>query len=169
MEVSEAKVKEYTRRIMLSRMRLLCNNGFYGLLLMHLKMNLGTEHETAWSDQEDRIYFNPAFLEKISDRELDYALMHVLLHIVLEHLGRKGDFEEEYFNQAADIVVNSNILRASGDESAITLRAFGGVQPNLAPNGDEGWKYTLEEIYSMLRAVQTGKPGGDGSKGDDGT
>lgn len=154
MEVSNDKIKEYTRRIMTARMRLLCNNGFYGLLLMYVKMNISTSKATAWVDLNDRIYFNPDFLEKISDRELDYVLMHLILHVSLKHLRRKGDLEDKYYGQAADIVVNSNILRSnSGDLHSITLSDFGGIQQYQVPGGDEGWKYSVEEVYQMLIQV----------------
>ncbi len=137
-------------------MRLLCNNGFYGLLLMHMRMNISTEKETAWSDLNDKLYFNPDFLEKVSDRELDYVLMHLLLHVVLKHLNRKGNFEDKYYDEAADIVVNSNILRSSGgDLNSICLNNFGGVQEYMVPGGDEGWKYSVEEAYQMLRTILT--------------
>ena len=157
MEVSEAKLREYGRKIMLSRMRLLCNSGFYGLLLMHLKMRIGSEHETAWTDGKDTVFFHPDFLEGVSDGELDYALSHVLLHLVLDHTGRKGDYEGEEFDLAADIIVNSNILRANGGgEESIYLREYGGVQPHLAPDGQEGWRYSLEELCEMLRVRRGG-------------
>ncbi len=137
-------------------MRLLCNNGFYGLLLMHMRMNISDEKETAWSDLNDKLYFNPDFLEKVSDRELDYVLMHLLLHVVLKHLNRKGSFEDKYYDEAADIVVNSNILRSNaGNLSSISLSNFGGIQEYMVPGGDEGWKYSVEEVYQMLRTVLT--------------
>lgn len=152
MEVSNDKLREYSRRIMTARMRLLCNNGFYGMLLMHMRMNISEEKENAWSDLNDRLYFNPDFLEQTSDRELDYVLMHLLLHVILKHLNRKGDFEDGRYDEAADIVVNSNILYAhSGDMNSISLGSFGGVQPHLTPGGDDGWKYTVEEVYQMLK------------------
>ena len=151
MDISESKIREYTRRIMLARMRLLCNNGFYGLLLMHVKMGLGTENETAWIEDGCKIMFNPSFIENLSDNELEYAMMHEVLHIALKHLDRSGNNsigssgsgsdKEDLYGQAADIVVNSNILRANGgNESSIYLRDFGGVQPHMIPNGNEGRK-----------------------------
>ena len=36
MVLSDEKKKEYRKRLLLSRLRILCNNGFYGLLLMHM-------------------------------------------------------------------------------------------------------------------------------------
>lgn len=149
-------------------MRLLCNNGFYGLLLMHMRMNISYEKETAWSDFNDKLFFNPNFLEKVSDRELDYVLMHLLLHVVLKHLNRKGNFEDKYYDEAADIVVNSNILRSNaGDVGSISLSNFGGVQEYMVPGGDDGWKYSVEEVYQMLRTVITPSNGDDDENDDD--
>jgi predicted metal-dependent peptidase len=129
-------------------------------------MNISDEKETAWSDLNDKLYFNPDFLENVSDRELDYVLMHLLLHVVLKHLNRKGSFEEKYYDEAADIVVNSNILRSNaGNLSSISLSNFGGIQEYMVPGGDEGWKYSVEEVYQMLRTVLT--PSDAGDEGDE--
>ncbi len=150
MELSKEDVQAYTRRILLARMRLLCTDGFYGMLLMNVKVSLGDEYATAWAE-EDRLVFNPEFLKSISDSELEYALLHLLLHLVLNHLGRRGEHDKESFDKASDIVVNSNILRSRrGNLKAISLDAFGGVQPHLTPERDEGWKYTVEEVYEMI-------------------
>ncbi len=151
MEVSEAKVREYTIRLTRSRTRLLIRNGFYGLLLMHMKLSLSKEHETAWHDNDERIFINPDFIEGISDEELDYVLSHVLLHVALNHIERQEGFDKEQFYEAADIVVNSNILKArDGDERSICFHPYGGVQPNTVPNGEPGWKYSVEEVYGMI-------------------
>lgn len=164
MVVSEKKKREYTRRIMLARMRLLCNNGFYGLLLMHIGFKLTDEIEHCGFGG-DAIFFNPNFLDHVSDEELDYALMHEILHLVLRHGTRSGDFEPERFNIACDIVVNSNILKSNDmDEKSITLSVNGGVQPHRSPDGREGYEFTAEELYALV-PTPTGKPiKGPGSK-----
>lgn len=168
MEVSNEKLREYTRRIMISRMRLLCNNGFYGLLLMHVRMNISDEKDTAWSDLNDKLYFNPDFLERVSDWELDYVLMHLIMHVALKHLSRKGDFDDKYYDEAADIVVNSNILRSCDENlDSITLMNFGGVQEHLIPGGDEGWKYSVEEVYGMLRNAVSPSAKNNGDKSNE--
>ncbi|MCR4683833.1 MAG: VWA-like domain-containing protein [Lachnospiraceae bacterium] len=159
MEVSDHKLREYTNRIMKSRMRLLCDHGFYGLLLMHTKMGISDAFETAWTDTREWICINPAFLESVSDQELDYVLMHELLHIVLCHLFRMGDCDEELYNVAADIVVNSNIVNANdGDEDSVFLSGYGGVQIHKTPDGEEGWKYTVEELYRLLQSSVAKQP-----------
>lgn len=161
---SSDKTKEYVRRIMIARMRLLCDNGFFGLLLMHTKMGLSEKYPTCYNNGSC-IFFNPDFLDRINDDELKYVLMHEVMHIVLHHLERGRELiEDEKYNKASDIVVNSAILEANrGDEKSITLREFG-VGEHITPKGDEGYLYSVEEIFKMLMAVRakTGKDGNDG-------
>lgn len=47
MVLSNEKKKEYVKRLVMSRMRLLINNGFYGLLLMHMIYSIDENCETA--------------------------------------------------------------------------------------------------------------------------
>lgn len=156
MELSEDKKREYIKRLLLSRMRLLNNHGFYGLLLMHMIFGLTEECETACTDGV-RIEFNPDFLESLSDSELDFVLMHEILHVVLQHCMRNGDRQPERFNIACDIVVNSNILLENKmDKRSITLQKWG-ENMHLAPDGKEGYEYTAEQVYEMLPPV-TGNP-----------
>ena len=46
MEISESKKREYIRRLLISRTRLLCENGFFGLLLMHMTFALDDDVPT---------------------------------------------------------------------------------------------------------------------------
>ncbi|MBR4864882.1 MAG: hypothetical protein IKU07_09920 [Oscillospiraceae bacterium] len=167
MELSEQQVRNYTRRLLLSRMRLLNSHGFYGLLLMHMSFALDENVETAATDGK-RILFGPEFLENLSDPELDFVMMHELLHVVLRHCSREGQREHTQFNIACDIVVNSNILLENGmDLQSITLRKWG-VSMHLAPNGKEGHGYTAEEVYDMRPSSPSGiigRPGAGGSSG----
>ena len=151
MEVSDKTRKELSRRLLLSRMRILVNNGFYGLLLMHMKISISMEHETAWTDCKERIWFNPSFVDEISDQELDYVLMHEIMHVALQHTARQANYKPELFNIAADIVVNSNIYRSNNNnKQAISISKYGGVQAHKAPDGSEGYEHTVEELCNMI-------------------
>ena len=149
MELSIEKQREYMRRILIARMSILSADGFFGLLLMHMKFALDGAIGTAATDGE-RIYFDPEFLDEISDRELIFVLMHEIMHVALRHTFRTGDRDNPGFNIACDIVVNSNILQASGmDPKSITLAKYG-ESMHTTPAGDEGYNYTAEEVYEML-------------------
>lgn len=149
MALSESKIKRCIKRLLLSRMRILYNHGFYGLLLMHMIYAVSEEIETACTDGV-RITFGIDFLDSLSDSELDFVMMHEILHVVLQHCFR-GDVEDpEAYNIAADIVVNSNIMLENGMKaSSITLSKYG-TSMHVAPDGKEGHEYTAEQVYVML-------------------
>ena len=161
MAMSEEMARAAVKRLLLSRLRILTTNGFYGLLLMHAKFALDESCQTAYTDGE-KIAFSPAFLASLSDRELDFVMMHEIMHIVLQHCFRGEGYEHERFNIACDIVVNSNILKSNDmDLFSITLKQWG-ESMHLAPNGKEGYLYTAEEVYKML-PKQKEKKGGAGA------
>lgn len=149
MVLSDEKKKEYMKRLLLSRMRILVNNGFYGLLLMHMIFAIDESCETAATDGK-RIVFGPAFLDDLDDSELDFIMMHEIMHVVLQHCFRGNGFDTEQFNIACDIVVNSNILLSNNmDVKTITLKKYG-ESMHMTPNGKEGYEYTAEQVYAML-------------------
>ena len=141
-------------------MRILCNHGFYGLLLMHMIYSIDEGCETAYTDGE-RIAFSPTFLEELSDKELDFVMMHEILHVVLRHCLRGEDKDNERYNIAADIVINSTIMHENDDKaSSITLSKYG-ESMHIAPDGKEGYLYTAEEVYEMLQSKQKDSDSGN--------
>ena len=149
MALSEEQIRGYISRLLLSRMRILCNHGFYGLLLMHMTYSIDEALDTAATDGV-RIMFGADFLDSLSDSELDFVMMHEILHVALRHCLRGADRDGERFNIACDIVVNSNILlEHQMDRQSITLKKYG-ESMHLAPDGKEGYEYTAEQVYEML-------------------
>ena len=167
MAINQSKIREYSTKLLTCRMRLLASHSFYGLLLAHTKFALDEKCETAYTDGK-RIAFSPVFLESLSDEETEFVLMHEVLHIVLKHCIRGHDYNQEAFNIACDIVVNSNILKSFGDNYR---RISIGGEPlmHLAPNGNPGHMYTAEEVYDMLPKELKAKKSGSMSGGGDGS
>ena len=101
---------ELVKKLQGARISLLTNHPFYALLLMHMKFSLDKTCETSYTDGV-RIAFNPDYLKELSDSELEFVLMHEVLHAALGHPFRvQADYHIEIFDQACDIVVNSNIF-----------------------------------------------------------
>jgi hypothetical protein len=113
-----------------------------------MKFALDISCETAYTDGE-RIAFHPDFIDQLSDKELEFVLMHEVLHAALGHPFRKqSDYDLECYDKACDIVVNSNILYSFNmDIKSITLKNFG-VAMNQTPSGRHGYKLTVEEVYA---------------------
>lgn len=167
MVLSKEQISAYTLRLLQSRARILCKYPFYGMLLMHLRYFIDEECDTAYTDGT-RIAFSPTFLDELSDSELDFVMMHEILHVVLVHCIRGKELNNEAFNIACDIVVNSNIMHSSGDDvKAITLKKYG-ESMHVAPDGKEGYLYTAEEVYNMLpRSMKKQKKSGGGSSDEE--
>lgn len=149
-EIPEEIMSLCSKKVLFARARLLQKNGFYGLLLMHMRFSLSYECEKATANN-DYLVFSPEFLMKLEDTELEYVLMHLVTHVALQHYSRAEGLNRKLFFKACDIVVNSNILKSKNmDLNSISIQSEGGVQPHLAPDGSEGHLHSAQEIYEML-------------------
>ena len=156
MALCDEQIREYAKRLLKSRMRILSSHGFYGLLLMHMRFAVDEETPTACTNGE-KITFGTAFLDELSDSELDFIMMHEILHVVLQHCFRFQGPDYARQNIACDIVVNSNILLENNmNIQSITLQKYG-ASMHLAPNSQEGSLYTAEEVFQMLPPSKTSK------------
>ena len=147
MDLTDGQIKEYSKKLLLARMRILSNHGFFGILLMHAKLGLTTDVECACCNNRGEILFNPEFLKKLSDEEVDFILMHEIMHVALRHLSRHdGERDWDRFNVACDIVINSILFQSLGKEITVD----GEVPMHLSPDGREGREFTAEELYRLL-------------------
>ena len=162
MALSKEELRPYFLRMTQSRLRLLVKYPFYGMLLTHVKISIDEDCETAYTDGE-RIAFSPAFMDDLKDSEIDFVMMHEVLHMALMHCYRQKP-DHELFNIACDIVVNSNILKSEGMKPAsITLSKYG-ESMHLTPDNKEGYEFTAEEVYEMIvkkAKSQQAKSGGN--------
>ena len=173
----DAKTLAIVKRLQNARLSLLLKHPFYALLLMYMKFSIDLTCETAYTDG-NRIAFNPEFMQDLSDSELEFVLMHEVLHTALGHPFRhQQDYDQVAFDIACDIVVNSNILYSCGmDRRKITLQKYG-ESMHIAPDGKEGYLYTVEQVYELVckalnkplkkQAAQSNnnKQGGSGNEG----
>ncbi len=143
--MDEMKVKNTVRRMTEERALLIKNNPFFGHLSMGLQLACAP-CKTACTDGS-RLIFDPAFAEKLSDQELQFVILHEVLHCVFRHYIRGKGLHSVLYNIACDIVVNSTILAMWGQES---MMIAGEKAMHLAPDGKEGREYNAEEIYQML-------------------
>lgn len=143
----QSSMKEYQRRLLLARIRILTNYGFYGIMLENMAFGLDPGCDTAYTDGE-KICFSPKFMESLSDSELDFVLMHEVMHVALKHCNRGLKYNQELFNIACDIVVNSNILKSKG-MNLDAIKVNGNISMHQI-EGKEGYLFTAEEVYEKL-------------------
>ncbi len=149
--------QEISKRLSDIRTGILIKYPFYGNLLMSLKMSLAN-CGTAATDMT-RIIWDPNFVERLSDEEIEFVMLHEVMHCVLSHCTRNSNLSKRVHNIAADIVVNSIILH----EIQLDEFSVDGVNAmHITPLGDEGRLHTTEEVYELLMKMARSKDAGEG-------
>ena len=148
------RIRKLTQKLYFSKMRILLDNGFFGYLLLQMKFvftnSIANATAVACTDGES-IFFNPDMLEAMEDDELDFVVMHEVMHVVLKHASRSlPGVDGNRMNVAMDIVVNSNIMYAIDKCCKEPVFSHLGVPMHLTPGGAEGYLYSAEEVYAML-------------------
>ena len=134
-----------SRRITAIRMNLVHRYPFFGKLLLRLRVKFG-EVGTACTDM-DSITFDIEFMKTLNDSQLEFVMLHEVLHCVFKHCVRGKGKVPLIYNIACDIVVNSFILDTVGVPE---FNISGEDVMHLAPDGTEGRLTTADHIYDML-------------------
>lgn len=139
--------QEISQKLTQARRSIVMKHPFFGTLVMHLKMGLA-KVGTAATDMK-RIIWDPEFISRLSPEEIEFVMMHEVLHCALKHCMRGRELDQRIFNIACDIVVNSSIMYSIGVN---TFTVDGNEVMHLAPDGQEGYRYTAKQVYDMLLA-----------------
>ena len=146
----DEKKQECLERLWRSRERILCKNGFFGLLLMKLGLDVDLETPTAYTDAR-KIVFGVDFLDTLTEKDVDIVMMHEILHVVMGHCFRGKAYDDKDFNIACDIVVNSNIFFMNHyDKKSITVTGIGEIM-HETPYNVEGYFHTAEEVCEQIK------------------
>lgn len=112
------------------------------LAKVSLKYNSNLPYHTAATDGKT-IYFDPEYLESLSDDERVFILAHELMHIKFEHFKRRVDKngekrDSETWNIATDAIINANLERDGFK-----------IKEGYV-NIPEALKYNSEQMYQLL-------------------
>lgn len=99
------------RKIIQAKVHLQKENPFFAYCVMNLKIQEDNKiSETIAVDNLGNLYYNPKWIENLSENELRGVLTHEVLHLILQHLNRCENKEQEIFNVAGDLVINNILL-----------------------------------------------------------
>jgi predicted metal-dependent peptidase len=139
-------MKTAEERITQSRVRLLLNKPFFGQLATRLRLEDASDYIPTAATDGRRFLFNRAFVDSLTDAELDFLVGHEVLHCVFDHMEARGDRHPRLYNAAADFNINMTLMKQSvGDP--IGEDKLGGGKMCL------DWKYdgwNSYEIYDDL-------------------
>lgn len=96
-------------KIKQSRVKLLLDQPFFGTIILNLELVNATNSKWCPTAAVDgrRIYYNENFFKDLSADEVIFVLCHEVLHVALDHLGRRMDRDPLLWNMATDYVINA--------------------------------------------------------------
>ena len=145
--------KKAKDRLSAARSQLLLNkgHGFWGTLALRLKLVERPDIPTLAVDGK-HVFYNAAFVDKLSDSLVRSALAHEVMHCVFDHMRRRADRNPKKWNHAGDYAINL-VLQDSGFEIGsnwLLDPAYRGMSAdeiyNMLPDDDGDGDDALDEI-----------------------
>jgi predicted metal-dependent peptidase len=106
-------MEDIGKKITKARIKLFFDHPFYGNLTMGMKLIDATE--TSWCPTAAvdgrNIYYNRNFFADLSLQEVVFVLCHEVLHVALDHLGRRGHRDPQWWNMSTDYVINDMLIK----------------------------------------------------------
>ena len=134
----DAKARE---RLVSARISLLLKHSFFGNLATRLQLiNADDWCSTAATDGL-KFYYNSRFIMMLKPKEVIFLVAHEVLHVVYDHMGRRGDRDPQLFNIANDYAVNADLKKHKVGDFITTVDCL--YEPKY-----EGW--ASEKIYDDL-------------------
>jgi len=98
-------------RLVKARVKLQKEKPFWSYLTMNLTFVETKDLPTAGVDAYGNLYFNPEYIDTLSDEEIKGVLAHEVMHCALEHLDRGKGKQPDLCNISQDAVINAIILK----------------------------------------------------------
>ena len=108
-------------RLVTARIGLLLRHSFFGNLATRLTLvNADLWCATAATDGQ-KFYYNSRFIMMLKVKEVEFLVGHEVLHVVYDHMGRRGDRDPQIWNIADDYAVNADLKRHKVGEFITTV------------------------------------------------
>lgn len=122
-----------------SKVFLLLKQPFIGAISSRLEFVPTEQIPTAATDGK-RIYYNEKFFSNLSKGEIVFVIAHEILHVVYDHIFRRGNRNPLVWNMAIDYIVNYTLIKNN----------IGIAPENVLFDERYTDEYTSEELYEKL-------------------
>jgi predicted metal-dependent peptidase len=126
-------------KLITARVGLLLKAPFFGNLATRLQLINADEWCGTAATDGRRFYYNSEFVNKMPLKQVEFLFGHEVLHVVYDHMGRRGDRDPKIMNIAADYCVNGDLLDQRVGEK---------IPVGLYDAKYKGW--SAEEVYDDL-------------------
>jgi len=97
-------------KMVTARIGLLLKAPFFGNLATRLKLVNADEWLSTAATDGRNFYYNSEFVNKLSIKQTEFLFGHETLHVVYDHMGRRGDRDPQLWNIADDYCVNQDLI-----------------------------------------------------------
>jgi predicted metal-dependent peptidase len=108
-------------RLITARIGLLLRHSFFGNLATRLELVNADEWCPTAATDGKRFYYNARFIMMLKKKEVEFLVGHEVLHVVYDHMDRRGDRDPQLWNIADDYCVNADLKRHNVGEFITTV------------------------------------------------
>jgi len=122
---------------------------FYAFVIAKMQVSINRSVPTAGAgfyDNNYQLVINPDFFNPLPLEQRMGILIHEVDHIILQHLGRKGERDHKLFNVACDIALNQMIPKDWLPDGALYPETFKLPDGNFWPKD-----LTAEQYYQLAK------------------
>lgn len=127
--------------IVAARVKLLFEQPFFGNLAARLKAVDATSWCNTAATDGRHLFYNREFIKSLDRPELLFLIAHEILHVIYDHLGRRGGRDPKVWNMANDYIVNYTLV----DERIGRMPKQGLYDQRYTD------AMTSEEVYDLLK------------------
>ncbi len=144
---TDSKIDAQAReRLVSARIGLLLRHSFFGNLATRMKLVNADEWCSTAATDGRTFYYNSRFIMMLKPKEVEFLVGHEVLHVVYDHMGRRGERDPQIWNIADDYAVNADLKRHKVGQFITTV-------PCLYESKYDG--KPAEEIYDdLMKNVQ---------------
>jgi predicted metal-dependent peptidase len=144
---TDSKIDAQAReRLVTARIGLLLRHSFFGNLATRMTLTNADEWCSTAATDGLKFYYNSRFIMMLKPKEVEFLVAHEVLHVVYDHMGRRGTRDPQLFNVANDYAVNADLKRHKVGQFITTV-------PCLYEQKYDG--KSSEEIYDdLMKNVQ---------------
>jgi predicted metal-dependent peptidase len=113
--------KQARERLITARIGLLLRHSFFGNLATRLELVNADEWCPTAATDGKRFYYNARFIMMLRKKEVEFLVGHEVLHVVYDHMDRRGDRDPQLWNIADDYCVNADLKRHNVGEFITTV------------------------------------------------
>ena len=108
-------------RLITARIALLLRHSFFGNLATRLTLINADEWCPTAATDGKHFYYNSRFIMMLRKKEVEFLVAHEVLHVVYDHMDRRGTRDPQLWNIADDYCVNADLKNHNIGEFITTV------------------------------------------------